>query len=467
MSILIRGGRVVTATDVATADVLVEGETIAAIGRDLDAGADTVIDARGRYVLPGAIDVHTHLDIEGSSDDFTSGTVAAAFGGTTCVIDFCFQERGGTLREALAAWHAKLAAAPPVVDVGFHMTVVDLAVPGALDDLAWLCDEGVTSYKIFLAYPESVMVDDETLFRTLLAGAENRALTLVHAENGGAIEVLRQRAQAAGNTEPRWHARTRPRETEGEATGRALDLAAVAGAPVYIVHMSCGEALEPLARARAAGRAAWGETCPQYLFTEEEGLDEPDFGGAKYVFTPPPRAREDQEALWRALATGLLSVVSTDHCPYDLAGAKQLGRDDFTLIPQGAPGIEHRLHLLHHHGVAAGRLSLPQLVELTATNPARLFGLHPRKGTIAVGSDADLVVFDPEKRVTISAAAQHSRVDYTLYEGQDVVGAPEVVLLRGRVVVEGDRLVASPGSGRFVARARFGEELTPASAVAA
>jgi dihydropyrimidinase len=289
--------------------------------------------------------------------------------------------------------------------------------------------------------------------------ARTGALVMVHAENGDAIEVLVRQALAEGRTDPIWHARTRPPETEGEATNRAIQLARLAGAPLYVVHVTGREAVEPIARARAAGWPVIGETCTQYLFIDESFLERPDFEGGKYVYTPPPRPREHQDLLWQALAGDVLSVVSTDHCPFNWQGQKTLGVDDFSKIPNGAPGIENRLHMLHHFGVRQGRISLRRLVELTSTNPARLFGLYPRKGTIAVGSDADLVVFDPEKRVTLSAATHHSRVDYNLFEGTEVAGAPEVVLVRGRVIVEGDDLVGRPGDGRFVERARFGDEL--------
>jgi dihydropyrimidinase len=289
--------------------------------------------------------------------------------------------------------------------------------------------------------------------------ARTGALVMVHAENGDAIDVLVKQALAEGRTEPIWHARTRPPETEGEATNRAIQLARVAGAALYVVHVSCREAVEPVARARAAGWRVLGETCTQYLFIDESFLEKPDFEGGKYVYTPPPRPKEHQDLLWRALATDELSVVSTDHCPFNWQGQKTLGIDDFSKIPNGSPGIENRLHMLHHFGVRAGRISLRRLVELTSTNPARFFGLYPRKGTIAVGGDADIVVFDPGKRMTLSAATHHSRVDYNLFEGTEVVGAPELVLVRGQVIVEGDELVGNPGDGRFVKRARFGEDL--------
>jgi dihydropyrimidinase len=457
MSILIKGGRVVTATDDYEADVFVEGETISLIGKNLDLESDSVIDATGKLVLPGCIDPHTHLDshYEGltTCDDFTSGTVAAACGGTTCIVDFCIQYRGETLWEALETWREKLARNPPVIDVGFHMAISDLTVPNAAEDLRRLCEEGITSYKLFLAYKESIMVDDETMFTTMLAAAEHGALILVHAENGDAIDILVQRALAEGRTAARWHARTRPPVTEAEATSRALHLAHLAGAPVYIVHVTCADALAPIARARGLGWRAWGETCTQYLFVDETALDEPGPSGAKYVFTPPPRERGHQLHLWRALATGVLSVVSSDHTPY-LLRDKTAGAD-FASIPQGAPGIEDRLLMLHDAGVRAGRISMSRLVELLSTNPARLFGLYPRKGTIAPGSDADLVVFDPNRKRRLSAQSHHSRVDYNLYEGREVTGAPEIVIARGRVVVDKGEPVEAPGAGRFVARERY------------
>jgi dihydropyrimidinase len=463
VSLLIKDGRIITAVDDYVGDVLIEGETVAAIGASLDVGADRVIDAAGSYVIPGAIDPHTHMEMPFggtvSCDDFTSGTVSAAFGGTTSLVDFCLQAPGQTIPEALASWHEKIARCPPVIDVGFHIAITDLHDGGRLEDVARMPDEGVTSYKLFMAYKGAIMVDDESLFRTMQVAAETGALVMVHAENGDVIDVLVKRALAEGKTEPRWHAATRPPLTEGEATSRAIALAHIAGCPLYVVHVSCREAIEPVARARAAGWRTWGETCTQYLFIDEHHLEEPDFAGAKYVFTPPPRAPENHEHLWRALSTGVLSAVSSDHCPFRLADQKTLGREDFSKIPNGGPGTENRLHMLHHFGVREGRLTMNQLVDLCCTQPARLFGMFPRKGTIAVGSDADIVVWDPAKPLTLSAAGHHSNVDYNLYEGTEVIGAPQVVLVRGQVVVENDELVASPGTGRFVRRARFGENL--------
>jgi dihydropyrimidinase len=471
MSVLIKGGRIVTAADDYVADVLIEGETIAAVGSSLNGSADRVIDATGKYVIPGAIDPHTHMEMPFggtvSCDDFTSGTVSAAFGGTTTLIDFCLQSPGQSIPDALATWHEKIERCPPVIDVGFHMAITDLHDGGRLEDVARVPDEGVTSYKLFMAYKGAIMVDDETLFRTMQVAAQTGALVMVHAENGDAIDVLVKQALAEGKTEPRWHAATRPPETEAEATNRAVMLAHIAGCPLYVVHVSCRESAEPIAAARSRGWRTWGETCTQYLFIDETRLEEPDFVGAKYVYTPPPRAASNHEHLWTALRTGVLSVVSTDHCPFRWSDQKTLGRDDFSKIPNGGPGVENRLHMLHHFGVREGRLTMNQLVDLCCTQPARLFGLSPRKGTIAAGADADIVVWDSEKPLTLSAQTHHSNVDYNLYEGTEVIGAPEVVLVRGQVIVDHDELVAAPGAGQFVRRARFGERLTTRQRAAA
>ena len=464
MSTLIKGGRIITAADDYIGDIFIDNETIAVIGESLQQRADTVIDATGKYVLPGCIDPHTHIELPFGGtvtcDSWTSATVAAAFGGTTSMVDFCFQFSGESLFQALETWHGRIERNKPVIDVGFHMAITDLSDPARMQELVDVVEkEGVTSYKLFMAYKGAVMVSDETLFRVLQQAHETGALVMVHAENGDAIDVLVKQALAEGKTEPVWHARTRPPLTEGEATSRAIQLARLADAPLYVVHVSCRESLEPIARAREEGWRIWGETCPQYLFIDESALEQPDFEGAKYIYTPPPRSKENQEYLWHALSRGVLSVVSTDHCPFNFDGQKTLGKDDFSKIPNGAPGIENRLHLIHHFGVRQGRFSLNQMVELLATAPARLFGLYPRKGTIAVGSDADLVVFDPEKKLKISAATHHSKVDYSLYEGMEVVGAPESVLVRGQFIVKDHELVGKPGDGSFIKRARSGEQL--------
>ncbi|MGB2874705.1 MAG: dihydropyrimidinase [Gaiellaceae bacterium] len=462
MSILIKDGRIVTPADDYVADIYVENETVTLIGESLDQPADKVVDASGKYVLPGCVDPHTHLDMPFGGtvtiDDVESGQTAAAFGGTTCHVDFVIQPRGATFAQALDEWRAK-ANGKQVIDMGYHMAVTDLEEGGTLEELASLPDQGITSYKLFMAYKGALMVDDTTLFKTMEVAAETGALVMVHAENGDAIDVLVKKALAEGHTEPRYHALTRPPETEGEATNRAIQLARVAGATLYVVHVSCREAVEPIALAREKGWDVWGETCTQYFFVDYTFLERPDFEGAKYVYTPPPRAKENQDVLWNAVRRDVLSVISTDHCAFLWDGQKTLGKDDFSQIPNGAPGLENRLQMIHEFGVRAGRISLNRMVELLATSPAKLFGLYPRKGTIAVGSDADMVVFDPERRITITATNQHSRSDYNLFEGTEVTGSPEVVILRGHVLVENDELVAQPGIGQFVARARFGQEL--------
>ncbi len=458
-----------TAADDYVGDVYVEGERISLIGESLDVQADKVIDASGKYVLPGCVDPHTHLDMPFGGtvtiDDVESGQTAAAFGGTTCHVDFVIQPQGSSFGAALEDWKSK-ANGKQVIDMGYHMAVTDLKEGGTLEELASLPDEGVTSYKLFMAYKGALMVDDETLFRTMQVAAETGALVMVHAENGDAIDVLVKEALAAGHTEPKYHALTRPPETEGEATNRAIQLSRVAGSPLYVVHVSCAEAVEPIAIAREKGWDVWGETCTQYFFVDYSFLERPDFEGAKFVYTPPPRDKANQDVLWNAVRTDVLSAISTDHCAFLWDGQKTMGRDDFSKIPNGAPGLENRLQMIHEFGVRTGRLSLNRMVELLATSPAKLFGLYPRKGTIAVGSDADIVVFDPEKRVTISAATHHSKSDYNLFEGTEVTGSPDVVLLRGNVLVENDELVASPGVGQFVRRAKFGAELKAETAVA-
>lgn len=468
MSVLIKNGRIITAADDYMGDIFIEDETVALIGQSLDVQADKVIDASGKYVMPGCIDPHTHIEFPFGGtvtcDTWTSGTTAAAFGGTTSLVDFCVQTPGDTLANALADWHRKIDERKPLIDVGFHMAITDLSDPSQMDELKRIVEEeGITSYKLFMAYKGAVMVDDETLFKVMQQAHETGALVMVHAENGDSIDVLVKQALAEGKTEPKWHAATRPPVTEGEATNRAIQLAHLADASLYVVHVSCKEALDPVARARKDGWLAWGETCTHYLFIDETYLDQPNFEGAKYIYTPPPRAKENHEHLWHALATGDLSVVSTDHCPFNWDGQKTLGKDDFSKIPNGGPGIEDRLMMIHNFGVRTGRFSLNRMVDLLSTAPARFFGLYPRKGTIAAGSDADIVVFDPEKKKTISASTNHSLVDYNLFEGTEVTGAPEVVLVRGQVIVESDELVAEPGAGKFIKRARFGEELPGAS----
>lgn len=461
MSVLIRGGRIITAADDYVADVFVDGEKVTLIGQKLDVPADTVINARGKYVLPGGVDVHTHMEVPfggtQTCDSFTDGTISGAFGGTTTIVDFCMQQPGQTIPEALETWHGKIQKNKPVIDVGFHLAVTDLKDKGTVADLARLPDEGVTSYKLFMAYKGSVMVDDYTLFKVMQTANETGGLVMVHAENGDAIDVLIQETAAAGNTDPIWHARTRPMELEGEATNRAIQLAHVADAPLFVVHVSCQSSLEPIQMARDKGWKVWGETCTQYLFIDDTALNTPNWEGAKYIYTPPPRPKEQQEHLWSGLATDALSAVSTDHCPFTWPEQKGIHGREFQRVPNGAPGIENRLHMLWTFGVREGRITPNRFVELVSTNNAKLFGLYPRKGTIAPGSDADIVVWDPGKKLTISAKTHHTNVNYNLFEGTQVTGAPAVVLVRGKVIVENDQLFGKAGDGQFVRRSRFGE----------
>jgi len=454
MRTLIRHGTVVTAVGASPADVLIEGERIVEVAPLPGAAADRVIDARGKYVLPGGIDVHTHLDMPlgdtVSSDDFATGTVAAAFGGTTSIVDFAVQERGRSLREAWETWMRK-AEGKAAIDFGLHMIVCDLS-PAVEREMDAMVAEGVTSFKLFMAYPGRLMVDDAAIGRALKRAAENGGTVMLHAEDGNAIEALVRRALAEGKRAPKYHALTRPASTEADAVRRTIALAEQARAPVYIVHVSAAEAVDEIAAGRARGVAVLGETCPQYLFLSDERYDEPGFEGAKYVMSPPLRPRVGQERLWRGLAGDELQVVATDHCPFNMKDQKILGRDDFTKIPGGAPGIETRMSLVFDGGVGAGRLTIGRFVELTATNPAEIFGLYPRKGTIAVGSDADVVVWDPEKAIIWSSATHHMRVDYNPYEGRVTKGAPETVLVRGRPVIEGGNFVGRAGAGQFLKR---------------
>ena len=386
-------------------------------------------------------------------------TVAAAFGGTTTIVDFCRAGVGDkTIEEGLANWHGKLKRTAPVVDVGFHMIVRDLAGEAA-DQLHDLGDGGVTSLKLFMAYKGDLMVDDEVIFETMQIASQTGAVVMVHAENGDVIDVLVRQARSQGRLSPRSHAETRPPITEAEAVGRAIQLSKLAKCPLYVVHVSCRESADLIAEARRAGERVWGETCTQYLFIDESDLDRPNFEGAKYVFTPPPRKEADRERLWKALASDELSVISTDHSPSSFNGAKALGRDDFSKIPNGAGGVEERLMMIHHYGVGQERFSLNRMVQLLATNPAKLLGLYPKKGSIVVGGDADLVIFDPEAKRTLSAEQLHSRCDYTLFEGYEVRGVPETVIVRGTVVVQDEQLRVEPGHGRFLSRAPFGSRL--------
>ena len=457
---IIADGCVVTATDTYAADIAIERGKIVALGKELPRqNAGTVIRAAGKLVFPGGIDVHTHLDMPfggtTSADDFETGTRAAAFGGTTTLIDFAIQYKGQRLQQAFDTWMAK-ASSKAVCDYAFHCIVTDIA-DGQLQEMNALVGEGVTSFKLFMAYPGVFMLDDASIFKALQTTAKNGALICMHAENGSAIDVIVQQALAEGKRAPKYHALTRPTTAEAEATSRAIALAEMAGAPIYIVHLSCNDALEKVREARDRGLPVYAETCPQYLYLSLENMDAPGFEGAKYVFTPPLREKWHQEKLWNGLKRDHLQVVSTDHCPFCFKEQKELGKDDFTKIPNGGPGIEHRMSLIYSGGVAAGRFSANRFVELVSTTPAKLFGLYPRKGTIAVGSDADLVIFDPSRKHTISAKTHHMRVDYSMFEGIQVTGMPEVVLSRGRVVIEGEKFLGAAGQGQFLKRALHGQ----------
>jgi dihydropyrimidinase len=449
MRVLVRNGTVVAPGGLHSADVLVEDERIARVAPGITADADLVLDAAGRCVLPGGVDVHTHLDMPygdaTSADDFASGTIAAAFGGTTTIVDFAVQEAGGTLHAALEAWQAR-ARGKAAVDYGFHVIIREL--PERLEpELDELIADGVTSFKLFTAYPGRLMLDDGAILRALLRTAANGGTVMVHAENGAAIEVLQRRALAAGRTEPRQHALTRPPLVEAEAAHRCIALAELAGAPLYVVHVSAAETVEEIAAARARGLPVHGETCPQYLFLDASCYEHE---GERFVMSPPLRDRRAQDRLWRALVADELEVVATDHCPF--RRADQAGRADFTRIPGGAPGIETRMSLLFDGAVHGGRFAIERFVEVTATNPAKLFGLYPRKGVLAPGADADIVIWDPERAVSLDAAALHMRVDHSPYEGRTVRGGAQTVLLRGTPVIRDGVFVGRAGAGRFLRR---------------
>jgi dihydropyrimidinase len=456
---LIRNGKVVTAQESRAADVLIEGERIKEVRGGIPASAaEKVIDAKGLYVIPGGIDAHTHLDMPfggtTSADDFESGTRAAAFGGTTTIVDFAIQGRGTRMRQALDTWWKK-AEGRASIDYGLHMIITDLGVAG-LEDMDEMVREGVASFKLFMAYPNVLMVDDATIFKALSQTSRNGALICMHAENGSVIDVIVARALAEGKTAPIYHALTRPPRAEAEAVHRAIAMAEIAQVPVYIVHLSSEDALNEVREARDRGLPAYAETCPQYLLLSVDDLERPNFEGAKYVFTPPLRPKEHQPRLWEGLKKDHLQVVSTDHCPFCFKDQKILGKDDFTKIPNGGPGIENRLQLIHHHGVNQGKISLNRFVELTSTTPARIFGMYPRKGEIAPGSDADIVIWDPEAPYTISAATHHMKVDYSMFEGFTVKGNARMVLSRGELIVEGNKFLGKAGRGKYLKREAHG-----------
>jgi dihydropyrimidinase len=455
MRTLISNGTVVTAEGSHRADVLIDGETIAATGLDLVRGGsvDETIDARGKYVIPGAIDVHTHMELPFggtfAKDTFETGTRAAAFGGTTTIVDFAVQSKGKSLREGLDAWHAK-AEGNAVADYGFHMIMSDVT-DDSLREMDQLVAEGVPDFKLFTAYPGVFFSDDGAVFRAMQRTRENGGLIMMHAENGPAIDVVAAQYAADGKTDPLYHGVVRYPIFEGEATNRVIRLAEAAGVPVYIVHLSARDALDAVRAARDRGAMAFAETCPQYLFLSLDDMGN-GFEGAKYVCSPPLRPKDHWDDLWTGLVKDDLQLVATDHCPFDFHGQKELGRGDFRKVPNGLPGVEDRIDLLHDGGVLGGRITRERWVEIVSTAPAKLFGMYPGKGAVAIGSDADLVVYDPARKRTISATSHHMNVDYSCYEGRVVQGASDVVLSRGSVIVRGGEFTGRKGAGRFIKR---------------
>jgi dihydropyrimidinase len=459
MKKIIKNGTIVTGSDTYKADVLIENEVISQIGANLTADDAGVIDASGCYVFPGGIDPHTHLDMPfggtTTKDDFETGTIAAAFGGTTTIIDFCLTNKGKTLKSAIDTWHAK-SKNKAVIDYGFHLQIVE-ANEQVLSELPQVIEEeGITSFKVFMAYKNVLQADDETLFRTLIAAKELGALVMVHAENGDVVDYLVKKAIAEGKTDPIYHALTRPAQAEGEATGRAITLTDLADSQLYIVHVTCAEAARKIAEARSKGIDIWGETCPQYLVLDQSYLEKPNFEGAKYVWSPPLREKWNQDVLWNALKTGELQTIGSDQCSFDFRGQKELGKDDFSKIPNGGPIIEDRVSILFCEGVKKGRITLNQFVDLTSTRAAKLFGLYPKKGTIAVGVDADIVIFNPAVERVLSAETHHMAVDYNPFEGMKITGEPVSVLSRGEFVIREKQFVGKVGAGQYVRRIKYG-----------
>ena len=456
---IIKNGVVVTAIDTYRADVCIQNGVITQIGDHLPTAGADVIDAKGCYLFPGGIDPHTHLDMPFggtiTKDDFETGTIAAAFGGTTTVIDFCLTNRGKTLKSSVDTWHAK-SKEKAVIDYGFHLQIVEMNEEKLNELQNMIEEEGITSFKIFMAYKNVLQADDETLFSTLIAAKELGALVMVHAENGDVIDYLVKKALKEGNTDPIYHALTRPPEAEGEATGRAATLTKLANSQLYVVHVSCAEAAQKIAEARSDGIDIWGETCPQYLVLDQTYLEMPDFEGAKYVWSPPLREKWNQEVLWNALKIGQLQTLGSDQCSFDFFGQKDLGKGDFSKIPNGGPIIEDRISIMFSEGVKKGRISLNQFVEITSTRAAKLFGIYPKKGTIAIGTDADIVIFNPTVERVISAQTHHMAVDYNAFEGMKVTGEPVSVLSRGEFVIRNKQFVGRPGAGQYLKRSKYG-----------
>jgi len=484
MGILFKNGTIITASDMVQADLLVEGEVITLIGRDLSADGHEVVDCTGKYLMPGGIDVHTHLELPFggtvSNDDFDTGHKAAAFGGTTSHIDFVIQPKGGSLHDGLNIWRKKAEIAQ--IDYGFHLAVTDLR-PEVLDEIPSLVADGVTSLKLFMAYKNVFQIDDATLYKTMQVAAANGMIVMVHAENGDVEASLTPKLLAQGKTDPIYHSHSRPPEIEGEATNRAAIMSGMTGCPLYVVHVTCEPAVEAIRRARAIGHPVMGESCTQYFFlTAERDLGAPDYEGSKYICSPPIRTDHDHGVLWQALKDGTLQHVSTDHCNFWFEGGvgpweawakehnggnwvafeaqdpsyrrpgKELGKGNFAKIPNGMPGLEERMMVMWEHGVNSGRFSPQKFVELTSTNPAKIFGMYPQKGALTIGADADIVVWDPNHTHTLSVSNTHMRTDYIVYEGMEVTGKPTQVFLRGKKIVDGDHWLGHNGGGQFIHR---------------
>jgi dihydropyrimidinase len=464
MKTLIENGTVITHAGRVAADVLIDGEVVVAMAAhgQHQWAADRVLDATDKYVMPGGVDIHTHMQLPFggtyASDDFESGSRAAAWGGTTTIIDFAVQTIGEPMMDGYETWRG-LADGNCAIDYGFHMIVSDVT-DQSLKEMDILMGDGVTSFKLFMAYPGVLYSDDGKIFRAMQKASQNGAMIMMHAENGIVIDVLREQAIRRGETDPVYHSITRPPVTEAEATHRAIAYAELAGCPLYIVHMSAKEAAAEVAAARDRGLNVFGETCPQYLYLGWNNLREPDFNGAKYVCSTPVRNWDEghQEALWKYLATNDLQVISTDHCPFcmndhpTLGTQKRLGEGDFTKIPNGLPGVEERMRLIYDGAVTDGRMTLERFVEVCSTTPAKMFGMYPKKGTIAIGSDADIVIWDPNVTTKMSVEVNHMDVDYSAYEGKDVAGKVEVVLQRGNVLIENDEYLGSKSDGQFISR---------------
>ena len=458
MKKIIKNGTIVTAADTFRADVCIENGVVTQIGENLPAVGAEVIDAKGCYLFPGGVDPHTHLDMPFggtvTKDDFETGTIAAAFGGTTTIIDFCLTTKGKTLKSSVDTWHAK-SKDKAVIDYGFHLQIVEMNNEKLAELPKMIEEEGITSLKVFMAYKNQFQADDETLFKTLIAARDLGALVMVHAENGDVIDYLVKKSLEDGNTDPIYHALTRPPEVEAEATSRAATLTGLAKSQLYVVHVSCAEAARKIAEARSKGVDIWGETCPQYLVLDQSYLEKPNFEGAKYVWSPPLREKWNQAELWNGLKTGQLQTLGSDQCSFDFVGQKDLGKGDFSKIPNGGPIIEDRVSILFSEGVKTGRISINQFVDITSTKAAKLFGLYPKKGTIAIGADADIVIFDPTVERVISAETHHMAVDYNAFEGIKVTGEPVSVLSRGEFVIRDKQFVGKPGAGQFLKRAKY------------